>query len=259
MLFRSNAPIEGDGGISITKAPGGQGLFISPVSPRPAEVLWEIQPYITTSTIAAASTFTAEVSRLIGKPVEDCTLGDLMKIVKDKDLLKRFRESVKKHEAASSVSTSSARTGSNLSSICVYSGPASPYDWCRYRRGWDPVATSPEAIPIAPAWLGTGDAGLKHASSVDAMRAVFTANRLDRVGLASAPHHAAQDDSGADLWDALPNLRHVTIEANHAGGVTGSHHPHQDVLDELAPRRLTVEFCTPGMSGDFHRTDKGIR
>lgn len=247
-----NTPLDSDGGVRITKAPGGKGLIISPASTLPGEALWEIQPYTTASTIAAAKALNTELSQLAGKPVKDCTLGDLIKIVQDKNLLKRFRDSVKKHE-----STSRGRTGSNLSSICVYSGPVSPYDWCRYRKGWLPVATSPEAIPIAPSWLGTGDAALKHPGSVDAMRTAFTANRLDRVGLASAPHHAAQKDSGADLWDALPNLRRLTIEAKHKVG--GHDHPHQDVLNELAPRNIVVHFCIADEDYDFHWTDKGIR
>lgn len=248
------------GDIILTTSAGGPGLVARPGALAATEALWEFQPYVIESTLIGAKAVYATVHKLLGKEIEHCSLADLINLANNPTLLAQFHSAVRTHHRQQPnpvARKSSARTGSNLSSLCVYSGPVSPYEWCHFRRGWAPVNDAPHAIPIAPAWLGTGDAGLRGANHVDAMRTALTQSRLDRVGIASTPHHGSKHDSGASLWDALPNVRRVTIEAKYATGGAGNCHPHTQVIAELATRTLTVHACTDG--DDFSWRDKRIR
>lgn len=245
--------------ITLRSASGGRGLVAGPSGTSHGEALWELQPYVVESTLVGAKTLSGSIRKLLGKSTEECSVDDLIAITNDASLLNKFHSAVARHHGQTDPKrrTSSARNGPNLSSLCVYSGPVSPYDWCHFRRGWAPVASTPHAIPIAPAWFGTGDAGLLEPHQVNAMRTALTPSRLDRVGISSAPHHGSRHDSGAALWDALPNARRVTIEANHLMGGTGNTHPHKRVLAELAVRNLVVHTSSDGR--DFHWSDKRIR
>jgi hypothetical protein len=256
---------DGDEGaveVTLVDEVAGAGLKIRAANiGRPAvdEPLWELQPYISESSLHGATNVQGVVSAKLGKPIHECTLADVLALMTDRAFMKQFNAAVKAHhaKAARGSRASSARTGPNLSTICLYSGPVSPYDWCRYRRGWDGIGVAPEAVPIAPSWLGTGDAGLAGAQHVDAMRDVLGQSRLDRVGVASVPHHGSRLDSGAPLWDALTSLRRVTIEAAHQVGGQGNHHPHAPVLRELRSRRLKVHVAVD--RADFHSYDRRIR
>lgn len=254
-----NADAGGGGQIILTAAPGARGLVARPGPAPTSEALWEFQPYVVESTLVGAGAVSAAVGKIIGKPVEKCSLADLIRLAKDKVFLKAFHAAVKQHLGSlkRGTRTSSSRTIPNLSTLCVYSGPISPYDWCRFRGGWSPVDATGRAIPIAPAWFGTGDAGLERLQHVDAMRIALTQSRLDRVGITSAPHHGSHRDSGSPLWDALPNVRWVTIEADNLTGGTRHHHPHTQVLANLATRNLNVHICAA--SRDFSWSEKGIR
>ncbi|MFK4788698.1 hypothetical protein [Microbacterium sp. ZW T5_56] len=270
------APIllgESDGGpaeepITVIPAPGTRGIAVQAGPSGNVELLWEIQPYVVPSTLVGAQTVAQAVQKAIGKRIDQCTLDDLRKIAADTDLKKAFHDAVMQHHRLPATQrASSSRTGANLSTLCLYSGPVSPYQWCHFRRGWAPTATNPAAIPIAPAWLGTGDAGLKDMRDVQALERGLTASRLDRVGIASAPHHGSRLDSGAPLWDALPNVRKVTIEGDVPAGGRGQVHPHVPVLTELKRRNLHVHVAAspgtpaspPVTAGDFNWTDKRIR
>lgn len=245
--------------VSLNGASDGRGLVATPGVNPGGEALWEIQPYVIESTLVGANAVSARVRKLLGKSVEKCSLSDLIALANDKSLRKEFHAAVLEHQKKShrGSRTSSARTGPNLSSLCVYSGPVYPYEWCRFRRGWDSIEVMGQALPIAPAWFGTGDAGLLGPQHVDAMRTVLTQSRLDRVGISSVPHHGSRHDSGAPLWDALPNTRWVTLEADHSTGGASNHHPHTRVMDELETRNLVVHASTVG--ADFRWSDKRIR
>ena len=174
-----------------------------------AEALWEIQPYVVDSTVHGAVAVETDLVALLGRPVDRLTIADVRKIVSDKNLLPKFHKAIWAHRPKGRVPRpSGARTPSNYSTLSLYSGPVSPYEWCRYRSGWQPVALNRFVVPVAPSWLGTGDAGLRGVQHVDALGRSLP-GRLDRVGVASVPHHGAKDDSGAPLWDALPNTRIV--------------------------------------------------
>lgn len=249
-----------DGSIYLRNSPGGRGLVAVPAASAAGEALWEFQPYVIKSTLVGASAVRASVHRLLGKSLEQCSIDDLLKIASNQNILQDFHSEVMKHHtksAKSGVRASSARTSPNLSTLCLYSGPVSPYEWCQFRRGWAPLSVTPEAIPIAPAWLGTGDAGLSGAKPVNALRSALSESRLDRVGVTSVPHHGSDQDSGAPLWDALPNVRKITIEANNLKGGTGNSHPHATVLAELATRNLSVHVSAD--AHDFHSRGRRMR
>jgi hypothetical protein len=260
-LSPSGGGVEDAGDIILTTAPDGRGLVARSGQTSASEVLWEFRHYVVASTLVKAKAISATLRDDFGKPADEWTVDEMIEFATHadhKDLRKKFHDAVKEHERPSIPQRRYKSTGANLSSICLYSGPVSPYDWCRFRGGWLPVTETPEAIPIAPAWLGTGDAAFLEKQHVDAMSRILTQSRLDRVGISSAPHHGSEFDSGADLWDALPGARVVTIEANKlTSGPNRHYHPHQMVLDELDMRNLDPFFCIDG--GDFHRTNKGYR
>jgi hypothetical protein len=260
-LSPSGGGVEDAGEIILTAASGGRGLVARSGQTSASEVLWEFRPYVVASTLVQAGAFSARFRAVFGKPAEEWTVDEMIKFATDedyRDLRREFHDAVRKDEQPSIPGRRHGSTGANLSSICLYSGPVSPYDWCRFRGGWNSVTETPEAIPFAPAWLGTADAALLEKQHVDAMSETLTQSRLDRVGISSAPHHGSEFDSGADLWDALPGARVVTIEANYLSpGPSRHYHPHQGVLAELNTRNLYPFICIDGR--DFLRTNKGYR
>ncbi len=260
-LSPSGGGVEDAGDIVLTPAPNGRGIVARSGQSAASEVLWEFRPYVIESTLIQAEALSDILGGAFGRPVDEWTVDEMIEFathVDHKDLRMEFHHAVKTQERPLIPKRSRPSTGANLSSICLYSGPASPYDWCRFRGGWLPVMETPEAIPIAPAWLGTGDAALLEKQHVDNMSGILTQSRLDRVGISSAPHHGSEFDSGADLWNVLPGVRVVTIEAkSRTSGPNRHHHPHQGVLDELDTRNLNPFFCIDGW--DFQRTTKGYR
>ncbi len=250
---------DSDADVQVSSAIDGRGVIASVAQGNEEERLWEIRPWVTASTLAGSQAVRTDVEKAIGKPLDRCTKDDLLKLAADSSLVNQFHRSVQAHHRTlgASARSSSARTGANLSTLCVYSGPVSPYAWARHRRGWRHLSGDPDAVPVAPAWLGTGDAGLLRAAHVDALRSSLGASRFDRVGVASAPHHGSHHDSAAPLWDALPNLRLVTIEASHATGGRGAHHPHTQVVNELTGRGIPIHFAVDRADGSWH--DRGIR
>ncbi len=249
----------GDEKIVLEAGTGGRGLLARRGGAKAREFLWEIQPYVIPSVLKGATQARQLLRRRLGKPIEDCTLQDLITLMNHASLTTAFHDAVRAHHRrlSRSARASSARSGPNLSSLCLYSGPASPYEWCHFRGGWKPLSATPEAIPIAPSWLGTGDAGLRRGQDVDGLRTALTQHRLDRVGIMSAPHHGSRLDSAAPLWDALPNVRRVTVEAHNAKGGAGNAHPHLQVLNELSHRNVPFHVCTD--DNDFFWRDKRIR
>lgn len=242
-------PDRSDGNMTLRPAPGGRGLIASPPNGNTGEAFWEFQPYVVRSTLVGAFAITSQARRLLGRSLKDLSVSDVVKLGKDQNLMSTFHEEVRRHhrESKTAARQSSARTGPNISSLCVYSGPVSPDEWRPVIEGSpaDPDAVFPASI--APAWLGTGDAGLRDWHHVEAMSSALGEARLNRVGICSAPHHGSRLDSGLPLWLALPNAQWITIEADRGVGGSGNRHPHSRVLDELAIKDLRVHIATSGM------------
>lgn len=245
--------------ISLVNADDSGAVILSADPAEGREVLWEFRPYATESALVGANSVATAVAKLLKKPVGQCSVSDMLNLARDKTLLGKFHAAVRAHHSSNATAGRKyPPTGANLSSLCVYSGPAFPYDWCAYRGGWDQIDADREAIPFAPSWLGTGDASLAKQVFVDEMANRFTQSRLDRVGIASAPHHGSYLDSDAPLWDALPNVRMVTIEADNNVGYNGGHrHPHSQVLTELSSRGIQIKFAT--QNNDFRWLDRRFR
>jgi hypothetical protein len=222
------------------------------------EMLWEIVPYVTNATtIVSQNLITMAENALGGTKHKDWTPDDLKRLPKldpntgnppkklggakkPPTFGKIMRDAINKQDKRGK----SDMSGTNRSSVCLYSGPVDPYSWGRYPRTnwWTPNSTS--SVPLAPSWLGTGDADLKQQIRVDDLKARLLPQRLDRVGMSSVPHHGSRHNSEAELWDAMPNLRHVTLEADRVG--RNKHRPHASVLLELGKRNLTMERCVNG-------------
>src|SRR5690606_32217586 len=155
--------------------PGSRGITVQAGTSGGAERLWEFQPYVVPSALVGAKSVAQAVKGLIGKPAKQCTFADLEKIAADQSLKDKFHKEVENHHKLRTTSrVSTSRTGANMSSLCLYSGPVSPYQWCRFRGGWKSAKSTPSAIPIAPSWLGTGDAGLKTKKAVQALEKGLT-------------------------------------------------------------------------------------
>lgn len=260
-LSPSGGGVEDAGDVILAPAPNGRGIVARSGQTPASEVLWEFRPYVIESTLDQAEALSETLSGCFGKPADEWTVDEMIEFATHKShelCREEFHVAVRKSERPKIPKRRHRSTGANLSSICLYSGPASPYNWCRFRGGWLPVMDTPEAIPIAPAWLGTGDAALLEKQHVVNMSGILTQSRLDRVGISSAPHHGSEFDSGAYLWDVLPSVRVVTIEANkNTAGASRRDHPHQGVLDELGTRNLKPFFCTE--DNHFYRIIKGYR
>ncbi|MDR4532241.1 hypothetical protein NLK69_01780 [Glutamicibacter endophyticus] len=247
--------------VTLGVQPNGPGLTakVSSVKSRKFESLWEFQPYVIESALAGSAAIEHEARALLGKSLDEATIDDLVRFSRDSTLWGKFHSAVLQHHKAARPEsrTSSSRTGANLSTLIVYSGPVSPYEWCCHRAGWKALSENPYSVPFAPAWLGTGDAGLLAKSDVEGLRSVLTQSRLDRVGFSSAPHHGSSRDSGSPLWHALPNVKWVTIEADNSHGGVAHHHPHSSVVAELMGRNINLHYAVVG--NDFKWTDRRHR
>lgn len=92
---------------------------------------------------------------------------------------------------------------------------------------------------------------------MDARRTRLGQSRLDKVGVASVPHHGSRFDSDTLLWDGLTSLQRVTIESAHRIGGSGNHHSHTSVPGELNSRRLKLQIAVDW--ADFHSYDRRPR
>lgn len=232
--------------IRVRIAGDGRGLVVKGDIRSGDEVLWEVRPYVAPGALRASANLPRTLGCLLGKDPDQWTIDDIVTVIDDHLLLREFASMVDRENRSwmDGRGPVGRVTGSNLSSLCIYSGPAEPGEWCgpifsrvHSRRG--PVVNG----PYAPAWLGTGDAGLLSQAAVDDLRDGLGPDRLERVGVCSVPHHGSRHNSGDPLWHELPNLRAVTIEANHATGGPRIHHPHSSVLQELARHPFGVHVC----------------
>ncbi|RCS92493.1 MBL fold metallo-hydrolase [Brevibacterium aurantiacum] len=268
------APIavdDGEGGnqsVAKVDGPRKQSIFVQSNTINSPEILWEVCPFVTASTLNSSVQVETAVRAVLHKSPRDCTIYDLKKIASDTVLLDDFRKAVliehKKNGLPSSRGLGGG-TGHNLSSVCVYSGPVAPYSWNR-NRGWglkNPLAPlqTPWPPPIAPSWLGTGDAVFARSFQVDEMKAVLGAGRIDRVGVMSAPHHGSTGDCCAALWNGFANLEIVTLEGDHKMGTAKGRrgHPHAQVLADLTSNNLPYRVVTRDPVDKFELTDKRHR
>lgn len=151
------------------------------------------------------------------------------------------------------------RTGSNLMSMCLYTGPVGrlevinsdvdiPKNYIRhvsdhYINGPYPTCvcclkqlqrnSTRHSNNLTPCWLGTGDFHFIHGDLVQELVNYFGYSRIDKITIVSAPHHGSKHDSSRDFWHEFPNLKLVTFEASHSRGMTGRSHPHYEVLNDV--------------------------
>lgn len=236
--------------------PGRSGVYVRGLESNGRSTLWEVLPFVTASTSAASAVLEQDVRKLIGKDPNKADPHDALKLSANKALVNKFNKELKKHMKTNKT-VIGGQTASNLSSVCVYSGPVDPYDWCRHRAGWG--NGNAWAVPVAPGWLGTGDASLSGGAAVRELTDKLTVQRMDRVGITSAPHHGSKHNSGAELWSALPNVRHVTTQANNVGGGSGNAHPHSEVLGELSSRNVSHHATTAQVGSEFDWVDRRLR
>lgn len=239
-------------------------IHVSATVKRSDEQLWEILPYLNPSTYKASQSFSTTIGSIIGKPASECTLDDVRALTSNTLLLGRFYKMTKDNHVSAGYKRTRGQGGatlSNLPSLCVYSAPTAPYAWNRnrkanFRKDLKRIGFTPFAFPIAPGWLGTGDAAFSTKPQVDDLAHAIKPNRLDRIGQASAPHHGSRLDCCPALWDAMPNLGIVTFEGN---GVTTSNrsHPHKVVVDSISTRGLYSHIASKGSS--LQRTDSRYR
>lgn len=231
----------------------GRGLVAVEVGNTGDEV-WELRPYTTPATAQAAAAISWALSQLIGKAPSDITVDDLQKhVLAPPALRKKFHGAVKARMAKAARGKGGA-TPSNHSSLCAWSGPTQPHTWCRNRM----ATSAPWSLPIAPGWIGTGDAVLITPQQVAALEHGFTAARTAHVGIMSAPHHGSKFDSSPDLWAAFPTLHVVTVEANSSTGQVGNRHPHQQVVSDIFAAGATPYFATR-TAADFVWHDRRYR
>lgn len=161
--------------------------------------LWEIRPYLPPRVGTRTSAFYAKlVKKLPGASLPA-----------NPDALTKAQVHYLISQRYTVLSGVRAGVSSNGMSICLYSGPdvqriaAGVGFWnvrlrSRANRGSVLVFYS-SAAAAGAAWLGTGDARLTSARSVQGLQQEL-AGRLEAVLIVAAPHHAARRDSSPQLW-----------------------------------------------------------
>ena len=158
----------------------------------------------------------------------------LIAIWKDKNLLSKFHCKVKSHRkniGKNVTHGSGGDTSSNMSSLCVYSGPVvNPKRWMFSRFVFRGSQLSHRANYMIDSlsWLGTGDIVLLKQEDIDNLTHVLTPERINRIGIISAPHHGSRNNSDDNLWSksSLPHGKIASIEAK---------------VDETNPKHCQVE------------------
>ena len=134
----------------------------------------------------------------------------------------------------------------NLTSLCLYSGPAptaSPRTTF-FHAAWGSPSNPVPSI-AGPGWLGAGDAALDQDAEADSFVAAFAAV-LHHVGTFAVPHHGARSSWNDILLGAFA-ARSIPAPAAVVGarpGFRGWEHPSLDVVRALGDHGSALRVVT---------------
>jgi hypothetical protein len=137
----------------------------------------------------------------------------------------------------------------NLTSLCLYSGPAqtrriqSIQLICATKGGWRLPA---ERHRIA--WLATGDAALKETRRVNNFAAHFGLH-LEKVSTMTLPHHGSDNNSGDELLDRVKPCDCVVS----ADRYSTWQHPGSEITYNLASRGIPMAMVTSDRTSEYRQ------
>lgn len=207
-------------------------------------IFWKLRPYVQEGDLAAISIFRREVEDLF-----EWERGSFaMKIALP--AIRKLMVTKKRTKLAAAYRT--AFGDKNLTSLCLYSGPADPQ--ATDASGFDPWLVAHDLTKIG--WLGTGDAHLKEAADIAAFEQALGAD-IDHTSTFVFPHHGSikNSDPGrlitdADHWvasaDPVHDWEHPHWTLRQAVSVAGRHFHHvRSPPQTLFRERFILQTRTP--------------
>ena len=188
--------------------------------------LWVWAPYVLTPASSRQALFVAALAAELGQAVgtvEERLLDDAY-----------VRELVNLHESELKRAYGKVSAGLNLTSLCLFSGPApGQRDWSRHWRTRGGGVDRPEvaAWDVRPGWLGTGDAPLRRRALARELADHYR-EALDEVGTFALPHHGSEHSFHADLLAMFNGSMPTCVVGAGVGNNYG--HPHAGVVQAVA-------------------------
>lgn len=201
--------------------------------------LWVWIPHVLSDARAHTSAFIQALAGELGTP--RLLLG---KKLKDPGYLRGIVE--RRSGALKTAYQIATKDDLNLTSLCLYSGPAAPYrpSGARSHRsrkgGLDRLEVA--AWSVRAGWFGTGDAPLRGSARTTELASKFH-RFLDNVGVLALPHHGSRKNLDGAFLDLFDNDVRPTCLVS--AGVGNSYkHPHGEVVQAIADRGFHLVLVT---------------
>lgn len=187
--------------------------------------LWVWDPFVLKFSGKKLTAFLAKLAEKL-----DMSVPRLKTVIEDKDFVRHL---VEKHEEELTVAFGSSFPDMNLSSLCLYSGPASEVvDHGNFNRT-KARHCKREGLAVwnfQPAWLGTGDGHIGIQGSKELERRYK--NVLKVVGTLALPHHGAATSFDSSLLSRVGVSKPTCVVSVGTGNTY--EHPHHTVVQAVA-------------------------
>jgi len=212
---------------------------------------WLLAPYIEPEITKQRSKF---LNSLKSNGIDEQTLADpakLATILKEKDKIQIL---VKAYKDVSS--------NLNISSLCLYSGPAQPFRHARilYRGYVNQRCWLGKFRCQRVGWLGTGDAELQRQMRITNFVSHY-GKYLESVATLTLPHHGSDRNTGSGLLDKVSPCLGVAS----ADIYSTWRHPGTRVMQLLASRGIPMALATSKSASKieeeyifFNKTEQGF-
>ncbi|TNJ43381.1 hypothetical protein [Phaeobacter sp. B1627] len=202
---------------------------------------WLILPYVDPKVEAGIAKFERMLARRLGFKV-----ADVRKQMGNADYVKDL---IVKHVEELKAAYLKVASDLNVTSLCLYSGPAAPADKSEGR--W--FAGDCEVpwlgcfrLSEGGGWLGTGDAALKEKKRLDLFLEHYQ-HLLDQVSTLTMPHHGSERNFHPDLLDSIRPSRCVAA----ADDFSNWRHPGTSVVQSVASRGMPLFVATADERSEF--------
>lgn len=201
---------------------------------------WLLAPYLDTEYLKGQNKFVKVLSRLLGM-----TDSDFCAELTSPDFMLQL---LLEGQSALKLAYGATNSDLNLSSLCIYSGPAGriaqPKNVQVHRYGCDKYSIARRRYHVPnqdgrTAWLSTGDACLKETERRRALYAHFGL-LLENVYSLTLPHHGSSHNFDGELLDVIQPKVCVTA----ADKYSNWNHPGSAVVQAVASRGLELAVVT---------------
>ena len=199
----------------------------------PGAVDWEwlVAPYVDPKVQLGISKFERKLARSLRTPVGNLRM-QLNSVTYVQDLLVN-------HVVELTTAYEAVASDLNVTSMCVYSGPARAHEVRIHLFIGDGYSWRPYHRSRRIGWLGTGDAALKEKTRLDPLLRHY-GQHLDRVATLTMPHHGSDANFHPDLLDGINPSLCVVAAAKYSNW----RHPGTDVVQSVASRGITLRVAT---------------